>query len=71
MTIKFIKSKQDLQKALKRLDELWNAAEPNSLEGDELDELATAIEDYENSLLNDDESPFTKSSVKFKPVDFD
>jgi len=69
MIIKSIESKQDHENALKRVDELWDVAEPNTSEGDELESLTVIIEDYENSLLSDGE--FTKSNVKFNPVDFD
>lgn len=71
MNIKSIESKQDHENALKRVDELWDVAEPNTSEGDELESLTVIIEAYENSLLNDGELLFTKSNVKFKPVDFD
>jgi len=71
MIIKSIESKQDHENALKRVDELWDVAEPNTSEGDELESLTVIIEAYENSLLGDDELLFTKSNVKFKPVDFD
>ena len=42
MKIKEIKTAEDHQIALARVDEIWNA-EPNSLEGDELDSLVTLI----------------------------
>ncbi len=71
MIIKSIESKQDHENALKRVDELWDVAEPNTSEGDELESLTVLIEAYENSLLSDGELLFTKSNVKFKPVDFD
>ncbi|WP_283246065.1 hypothetical protein [Pseudoalteromonas sp. bablab_jr011] len=35
-SIKSINSKQDLEKALKRVDELWDVAEPNTPKGEEL-----------------------------------
>jgi len=71
MIIRSIESKKDHKNALKRVDELWDVAEPNTFEGDELESLTVIIEAYENSLLGDDELLFTKSNVKFKPVDFD
>ncbi len=71
MIIKSIESKQDNKNALKHADELWGVAEPNTSEGDELESLTVIIEAYENSLLSDGELLFTKSNVKFKPVDFD
>lgn len=47
MVIKSINSKQDLESALKRVDELWDVAKPNTSEGDELVTLEQLIEDYE------------------------
>lgn len=48
MNIKPIKTKHDYLAALKRVEELWNA-DPNTPEGDELDILATLIQEYEDS----------------------
>ncbi|KKM02305.1 hypothetical protein LCGC14_1785740 [marine sediment metagenome] len=55
MPIKSIKSKQDLQNALMRADELWES-EPNTPYEDELDALVTIIEAYELNLINDESS---------------
>ncbi len=52
MTITSIKSKQDYEQALKRVDELWNA-ELNTAEGDELSALVIIIETYEADLMNE------------------
>lgn len=46
MDIKPIKSEGDYEKALQRVESLWNAPE-GSAESDELDVLATLIEAYE------------------------
>ncbi|MEJ6496834.1 hypothetical protein [Pseudoalteromonas lipolytica] len=46
-SIKLINSKQDLENALKRVDEPWDATEPNTPEGDELVILTKLIENYE------------------------
>ena len=46
MDIKPIKSEGDYEKALQRVESLWNAPE-GSAESDELDVLATLIEEYE------------------------
>ncbi|BDF93830.1 hypothetical protein RC083_07445 [Pseudoalteromonas haloplanktis] len=46
-SVKPINSKQGLEKALKRVDELWDVAEPNTPEGEELVMLTQLIEDYE------------------------
>ena len=47
MKIKEIKTAEDHQIALARVDEIWNA-EPNSLAGDELDSLVTLIQNFED-----------------------
>ena len=47
MKIKEIKTAEDHQIALARVDEIWNA-EPNSLAGDELDSLVTLIQSFED-----------------------
>jgi len=48
MTIKVIKTEEDYQKALSRIDELMEA-EPSTPEGDELDLLVTLVEQYEEN----------------------
>ena len=71
MNIKSIRSKQDLENALKRVDELWGIAEPNTSDGDELDSLTVIIEAYESQLLKDDkswESYFSQKPAKDFPV---
>ncbi|MDI4654295.1 MULTISPECIES: hypothetical protein [Pseudoalteromonas] len=50
-SIKSISSKQDLEKALKRADELWDVAEPNTPKGEELVMLTQLIEDYELAII--------------------
>lgn len=50
MTLKSIKSKNDFENAIKRFDELFDSAEPNTPEGDEFVLLSEQIEDYE--LIN-------------------
>ncbi|MBR9861719.1 helix-turn-helix domain-containing protein [bacterium] len=47
MKIKPIKTEQDYEKALKRLEIIFDA-EPNSSEGDEAEILTLLIENYEN-----------------------
>lgn len=47
MTIKLIKSNQDLENALKRISELSGISEPNTQDGEELIILIQLIEDYE------------------------
>ena len=46
MDIKPIKTKKDYEKALKRIDSLFNA-KPNTPDGDLLDVLVTLVEAYE------------------------
>jgi len=46
MIIKVIKTEEDYQKALSRIDGLMEA-EPNTPEGDELELLVTLVEQYE------------------------
>lgn len=47
MKIKPIKSEQDYEKALERLETIFDAA-PNTNEGDEAEVLSMLIENYEN-----------------------
>ena len=47
MTIKPIKSEQDYENALERLDVIFDA-DPNTKEGDEAEVLSLLIENYEN-----------------------
>lgn len=64
MTITAIKTQNDHEEALMRIEELWNAM-PNTREGDELDVLATLVEAYENKTF-----PISKpepvDAVKFR-----
>jgi HTH-type transcriptional regulator/antitoxin HigA len=48
MNIEPIKTEQDYQNALKRLETIFDAL-PNSIEGDELEVLGTLIDDYEKT----------------------
>lgn len=57
MTIKVIKTEEDHQKALSRIDELMDA-EPNTPEGDELKLLVALVEQYEEK-----EYPIIKKPV--------
>lgn len=54
MLIKSIESKQELENALKRINELRNIAEPNVSEVDELNALASSIEAHEADLINNE-----------------
>jgi len=46
MDIKPVKTEKDYERALKRIDAIWDTM-PNSKEGDELDLLITLVEKYE------------------------
>jgi HTH-type transcriptional regulator/antitoxin HigA len=50
MNIKPIKTKKDYQDALKRLENIFDA-DPNTVEGDELEILGVLIDDYEKIYL--------------------
>ena len=63
MAISQIKTKQDHENALNRIKVLWEA-EPNTPQGEELDELATLISVYESEKLKMD---FVKS--RFENID--
>lgn len=64
MNIRPIKTKRDHARALKRVDELWNA-KPNSPDGDELEVLSTLIEAYENRH-HAIEAPDPIEEIKFR-----
>lgn len=49
MQIKPIKTAEDNRAALARIEQLWEKAEPNTPEGDELEVLATLIEAFEEA----------------------
>ena len=40
-------SKSDYKRALKRIESLFDSAEPDTPEGEELEKLATLVEEYE------------------------
>ena len=48
VTVSPVRSEEDYEAALTRIDELMDA-EPNTLEGDELDILVTLVERYEEN----------------------
>lgn len=48
MQVKPIKTAEDNRVALERIEQLWDA-EPNTLEGDELEVLATLVEAFEEA----------------------
>lgn len=64
MNIKIIKTEEDYQIALSRIDELMDAA-PNTPEGDELELLITLIELYEDKKYLVD-MPDAIEAIKFR-----
>lgn len=64
MNIKLIKSEQDYQEAMKRLDEIFDAS-INTPEGDELEILSLLIEQYENDHFPID-LPDPIEAIKFR-----
>jgi HTH-type transcriptional regulator/antitoxin HigA len=64
MNIKPIKTAEDHQRALTRIDELWDA-EPNTEAADELDILVTLVEAYEESKYKID-APDPVEAIKFR-----
>lgn len=64
MEIKPIKTEKDYQKALKRLDEIFDA-KTNSKEGDELEILSILIDKYENEKYPID-LPDPVEAIKFR-----
>jgi HTH-type transcriptional regulator / antitoxin HigA len=64
MTIKPIKTERDYRKALKEIDNLWNA-KPNTSMGDRLDVLVTLVEAYEQKHYKVD-PPDPIEAIKFR-----
>lgn len=64
MTCKIIKTEEDYQKVLSRVDELMDA-EPNTPEGDELELLVTLVELYEEKKYPID-MPDAVETIKFR-----
>src|SRR5258708_2729849 len=64
MDIKPIRGEADYERALRRVEELWNASE-GSTESDELDILATLIEAYEREHYPID-LPDPIEAIKFR-----
>src|SRR4051812_43401533 len=64
MEIKLIKTEKDYQKALKRLELIFDA-KPNTKEGDELDLLGFLIEKYEDEHYPID-APDPIEAIKFR-----
>lgn len=64
MNISPIKTKQDHENALNRIEALWEA-EPNTAQGDEFEVLATLIGAYENEHFPI-EAPSPIEAIKFR-----
>lgn len=64
MKIKLIKSEKDYQKALSRLEIIFDA-EPDTKEGDEAEILSLLIENYENEHFQID-PPDPIEAIKFR-----
>ena len=64
MDIRPIRTKQDYAWALKRIEELWGAEE-GTVEGDELDVLATLVDSYESQHFPI-AAPDAISAIKFR-----
>ena len=69
MDIRPIKSTQDYERALARIDELMDA-EPDTPEGDELDVLVTLVESYEDKHFPI-ESPDPVEAILFRMEEMD
>jgi HTH-type transcriptional regulator/antitoxin HigA len=69
MDIRPIKSEQDYEHALARVDELMDA-EPGTHEGDELEVLATLVESYEDKHFPI-ESPDPVEAILFRMEEMD
>ncbi len=64
MEIRLIKSERDYERALKRIDELFES-KPNTPEGDELEVLSFLVEDYESKTFPID-FPDPIEAIKFR-----
>ena len=69
MTIKPIKTERDYRKALKEIENLWNA-KPNTSMGDRLDVLVTLVEAYKQKHYKVD-PPDPIEAIKFRMEQLD
>ena len=69
MTIKPIKTERDYRKALKEIENLWDA-KPNTSMGDRLDVLVTLVEAYEQKRYKVD-PPDPIEAIKFRMEQLD
>lgn len=65
MKLKLIKTEEDYQKALKRLDKIFHAKE-GSKEQEELEILIMLIEKYETETVGEFPNPDPIEAIKFK-----
>ena len=65
MKLKLIKSEEDYQKSLKRLDKIFHA-ELGSKEHEELEVLVLLIEKYETEIVGEFPDPDPIEAIKFK-----
>ena len=70
MRLKLIKTEEDYENALKRLDEIFHAKE-NSKEQEELEVLVVLIEKYENETVGEFPNPDPIEAIKFKMEQMD
>ena len=70
MKLKLIKSKEDYQKALNRLDEIFHAKK-GTKERDELDILVLLIQKYEDDTVGEFPDPDPIEAIKFKMEQMD
>ena len=64
MKVKFIKTEKEYQRALKRIEEIFDA-KPGTVLGDELEILGLLIENYENKYYAI-ENPDPIEAIKFR-----
>ncbi len=65
MNLKVIKTEEDYQKSLKRLEKIFHAKD-GSKEQEELEVLVILIEKYENELVGEFPNPDPIEAIKFK-----
>jgi len=70
MKLKLIKTEEDYQKALKRLDKIFHSKK-GSKENEELEVLVMLIERYENEIVGEFPDPDPIEAIKFKMEQMD
>ena len=70
MNIKPIKTEQDYQEAIKRLEDIFDAA-PNTAEGDELEVLGVLVDNFEKThFLIDLPDPIEAIKFRMEQMDY-